>query len=278
MEKTVISINCRGVEIPLYSRIINLGLFSYERTSLLIDRLDPKLREWNKVNILINDYEYITFLKKITGVGNREIVGYLNDFHKDENFKTVFSEKLATLEETNGNWGDVRFHSLSLYTIIRAIKPDIVVETGVASGKSTAILLLAMEHNKKGKLISIDLPNVNGQVLEDGAKTSTGKYETGWLVPEYLRKRWALKIGDSVKVLPEVVNNLEKMDIFLHDSLHTYSQVKKELAIIKPKIKEGCVLLCDNINLGAGRAFNDFLDDKNLVGYAYRDFGGAMGR
>lgn len=269
-------ISCRGLEVPLYNRIVNLGLFSYERTSLLIDKLNSNLREWNKFTILINDYEYITFLKKITRIKDKEIIEYLNDFYKDENFKSVFSEKLAILERAKGNWGDLRFHSLSLYVVVRAFGPDIVVETGVASGKSTAMILLAMEHNRKGRLISIDLPNLNGKVLEDGAKTSTADYDIGWLVPEYLRKRWDLKIEDSVKVLSEIVNDLEKIDIFFHDSLHTYSHVKKELAIIKRKIKRAGIILIDNINLGAGKAFNEFLDEENLVGYAYRDFAGVI--
>ena len=31
-----------------------------------------------------------------------------------------------------------------------------MIETGVCNGKSTSMILLAMEHNKCGKLISID--------------------------------------------------------------------------------------------------------------------------
>ena len=227
-ENKNISVSCRGIKIPLYNRIVNFGLFSFENTSNLIDKLNPENREWEKVKVLVQDYNYLNFLKRITEVKEKDIVGYLNDFYKDDKFKKQFSEKLRILERTKGDWGDVRFHSLSLYVVVRARKPKIIIETGVASGKSTAIILLALEHNKKGRLISIDLPNPKGKVLEDGAKTSTYKYKTGWLVPQYLRKRWNLKIGDSVKVLPKVIKNLKKIDIFFHDSLHTYSHVKKE--------------------------------------------------
>jgi hypothetical protein len=47
---------------------------------------------------------------------------------------------------------------LMLYAIVRAYKPDIVVETGVARGASSSFILCAMHENGKGHLYSIDLP------------------------------------------------------------------------------------------------------------------------
>jgi hypothetical protein len=88
-----------------------------------------------------------------------------------------------------------------------------MIETGVASGKSTAMILLAMHHNRQGKLISIDLPNQSQKVLPDGVKTHTGNRQTGWLVPKYLRKRWQLHLGDSRELLPKLVKN-KKLTFF----------------------------------------------------------------
>jgi predicted O-methyltransferase YrrM len=48
----------------------------------------------------------------------------------------------------------------SIYVIIRALKPNIIVETGVANGASSFYLLLALKRNKKGHLFSIDFPNL----------------------------------------------------------------------------------------------------------------------
>src|SRR5688500_12760767 len=47
-----------------------------------------------------------------------------------------------------------------LYVIVRAAKPKVVVETGVASGISSAHILLALAANESGTLHSIDFPNV----------------------------------------------------------------------------------------------------------------------
>lgn len=277
----IVKVNMGGVEIPLYSRIINLGLDSFERTRILIDRLKcPGYeKEWEKVKILINDFNYMNFLSRLSEVGEQEIVRYLDEFYKDQRFRREFSQKLNEFDkEDNPHKGDVRFHSLTLYTLIRAFKPETVVETGVAYGKSSALILCAMEHNQKGKLLSIDLPDDKKKILTDGSKTHTGGYNVGWLVPDYLKKRWDLHLGDAKKLLPKILNDINEINIFFHDSLHTYEHVQFELNTVLPKLGKGSLIICDNIDLGAGMAFNDFLNRNNLVGYAYRDFGGTIAR
>lgn len=273
--KLTSSVECRGLKIPLYNRIINLGLFSFNKTSLLIDRLNPLTREWDKVNILINDVNYLTFLKRLTNSDKKEIVECLNDFNGDLKFKKSFSKKLELLDNSNIPWGDIRFHSLTVYVAVRLLKPSIMVETGVASGKSTTMILLALEHNRRGRLVSIDLPNRTGMTLADGGKTHTDRLQVGWLVPNYLKKHWQLNLGDSKILLPEIIKKFAGIDIFLHDSLHTYKHVKFELETVWPKLKKKSLILCDNIDLGAGKAFDEFLSQQCLTGYAYRDFGGV---
>jgi hypothetical protein len=56
-----------------------------------------------------------------------------------------------------------------LYVAVRTLQPRVVVETGVASGWSSAHILRALEANGAGVLHSIDLPNVQeGSVLPAG--------------------------------------------------------------------------------------------------------------
>jgi predicted O-methyltransferase YrrM len=47
---------------------------------------------------------------------------------------------------------------LYLYALLRELRPDVAVETGVCNGVSTAFLLLALDRNAHGALHSIDLP------------------------------------------------------------------------------------------------------------------------
>jgi predicted O-methyltransferase YrrM len=142
-----------------------------------------------------------------------------------------------------------------VYTCIRALKPAIMVETGVASGSSTAYILKAMELNKSGLLYSIDLPNA-----DPGALVPENK-ETGWIVPSELRHRWKLILGRSQEQLPPLLRELQKIDAFLHDSEHTYEVMMFEYETVWPHLRDRGVLLSDDIHWNG--AFYDFARNKH---------------
>ena len=48
-----------------------------------------------------------------------------------------------------------------LYGLVRALRPEVVVETGVATGVTSAYLLAALADNDAGELQSIDLPSAD---------------------------------------------------------------------------------------------------------------------
>jgi predicted O-methyltransferase YrrM len=123
------------------------------------------------------------------------------------------------------------------YAAVRASRPETIVETGVASGVSSAYLLLALERNQKGTLHSIE----NG----DPSYCPTGR-APGWIVPDRLRLRWQLHIGDAVSVLPKLFEKLGEVDMFIHDSLHTYEHMKFELELAYPHTRKGGLLLADD--------------------------------
>ncbi len=88
-----------------------------------------------------------------------------------------------------------------LYVLVRLLKPDTVVETGVASGHSSAAILQALEDNgNKGKLFSIDLPST-GEQLADGRSYTLSPKGVGWAVPENLRYPWHLLLGDAKDIV-----------------------------------------------------------------------------
>jgi predicted O-methyltransferase YrrM len=143
-----------------------------------------------------------------------------------------------------------------LYAIVRAAKPLVVVETGVASGLSSAHILRALDRNGFGTLHSLDLPNVQeGSVLPDG-RTS------GWIVPESLRDRWKLQLGDTWVLLPELLQSLDRLDLFLHDSDHSYEAMLFEFEQAYPKLEPGGLLLSDDTHLHA--AWDDFCAKHSL--------------
>ena len=117
----------------------------------------------------------------------------------------------------------------ALYILIRLLKPNIVVETGVYKGASTDAILRAMDKNNFGHLYSIELPVVG--LLQD--KQFISDIEIGMLVSESIRNRWTLLLGDSKIELPKLVEKIGNFDIFFHDSLHTYEHMKFEFELAK---------------------------------------------
>jgi hypothetical protein len=137
----------------------------------------------------------------------------------------------------------------TFYVVCRILMPEVVVETGVADGFSSSFILQALEKNSRGHLYSIDLPNQAGQELASGRST-------GWLVPDVLRRRWTLRIGSSVEILPELAAKLPKIDIFYHDSDHRYDHMMFEFQQMQAQISAGGLLLCDDITENS--AFREF--------------------
>ena len=170
-----------------------------------------------------------------------------------------------------------------LYALVRALKPQFVVETGVANGSSSSYLLAALERNGRGRLLSIDLPfhDTAGEItpvlqgttieLVDSSPIPSGR-EPGWMVPERLRGRWELRLGDARDLLPAAVEEAE-LDLFFHDSLHTREHMLFEFRTAWPRLRTGGVLASDDVFLRKHDALPAFAES---VGCRFTTFG-ALG-
>lgn len=123
------------------------------------------------------------------------------------------------------------------YVLVRAQKPEKVVETGVANGATSCFILQALEKNGVGDLYSIDLPPL----------AVYGGSEVGSLVPDHLRSRWHLSFGSSRRVMPPLLKELSTIDMFVHDSLHSYHNVKRELNVASKRLTSKGIVVVDNI-------------------------------
>ena len=130
-----------------------------------------------------------------------------------------------------GGWddGDRRLVRLA-WCAARHLRPERVVETGVARGLTTRVLLEALERNGRGRLWSIDLPPLLESDLAE---------ETGAAVPEHLSERWTLLRGSSRRSLPGLVAGLGHVDLFVHDSMHTGRNLRFELEQVWPALRPG---------------------------------------
>ena len=142
-----------------------------------------------------------------------------------------------------------------LYALVRKLRPRVAVETGVCNGFSTAFVLLALERNGTGELHSIDLPEVVGADYEpgrfwegkQGAAIPPGK-EPGWMIPAELRERWRLTVGRSQEELPPLLERLGTIDLFVHDSEHSYECMDFEFRAAWPALRDGGALVADDWN------------------------------
>lgn len=178
--------------------------------------------------------------------------------HLDQCFQRVEMElQRGQIPDTMG-LSAVRYGEASmLYVITRALKPKIIVETGVGHGVSATFFLQALEDNEEeGRLYSIDLP-LSGQQLADGSVylLPEGK-QSGWMIPEHLRHRWHLVLGSSSEKLLPLLESLGEVDVFMHDSLHTEENMMWEYKSAWPFIRKGGLLLSHDVSWNA--AFLEF--------------------
>ncbi|MEX2252534.1 MAG: class I SAM-dependent methyltransferase [Thermoleophilaceae bacterium] len=131
------------------------------------------------------------------------------------------------------------------YALTRALRPGTVVETGVAYGMTSAFIAAALERNGAGLLHSVDRPPV-----EAGADDYVGV-----LVPEALRHRHELLRGSSKRILPGLLDRVGMVELFVHDSLHTYRNIQRELRMVTPRLASPAVVVADD---AVNTAFSDW--------------------
>lgn len=182
----------------------------------------------------------------------KELNGRFAPFLKDEPLREIETRVADGLKRLRTVSSIEMFHNPGsmlpriCYAACRALRPKVVVETGVAHGVASAFILQALAANNSGELWSIDLPP-----LADTAQTNAGS-----LVPAELRSRWHLLRGVSRRVLPPLLSTLPAIDLFLHDSLHTHRNMKREFQTVWPKLSAGGLLLSDDVEMN--RAFEQF--------------------
>ena len=151
-----------------------------------------------------------------------------------------------------GGWNDSdRAFAEAIWCIVAHVRPASVVETGVAHGLTSRVILEGLDRYGSGHLWSIDLPAVDSALHP----------EIGMAVPEGLRSRWTYVQGTSRERLPHLLAELGKIDIFIHDSLHTGRNQVFELKSAWAAMRPGGVAVVDDIDHSL--AFRTFVDEAS---------------
>ena len=122
-------------------------------------------------------------------------------------------------------------------------RPEVVIETGVAHGVTSRIVLEALMQNDLGHLWSIDLPFPFDPRLHA---------ETGAAVSDACRPRWSYLEGSSKQRLRPLVAEAGHVEMFIHDSLHTAENTMFEMEQAASAMPAGGVMLVDDIDSHMG--------------------------
>jgi hypothetical protein len=137
---------------------------------------------------------------------------------------------------------------VALYAFVRSRSAPTVVETGVADGYSSEIILRA-----GGSLHSLDIADNVGGVVSD-------------------RSSWDLRIDREPDALARLLHDVGAPDVFFHDSDHRYGPQTSEYRAAWSALAPGGVFLSADIDYSF--AFLDFadgdvpmlLDRRNVTG------------
>jgi hypothetical protein len=192
------------------------------------------------------------FLSRLTGARVSQIRGFLDEPISFSDFSRHLREAEDEFRRLPLLSGDLYAKKvLSQYALVRAVQPELVVETGIANGISSAYLLLAIRKNGRGRLHSVGFSEK--EYLPPGR-------DLGWFVPGNLRGAWSMQIGDCRKVLPPLLSELGRIGLFIHDSLHTYEHMLWEFRTAYPYLSRGGWLVADDALWNS--AFTDFASEQ----------------
>ncbi|MAI85873.1 MAG: hypothetical protein CMF99_01610 [Candidatus Marinimicrobia bacterium] len=195
--------------------------------------------------------------KSFDKIGRPSCKSFLNELNDDLDFL----EDINALIRTNDIFIKRKFNDIYefsiyrnfIYGLIRDSRPSVVVETGVLHGLTSAWILKALEDNKKGRLISIDLPRRDWDKYFKGiqfGKEGDAELEIkneipGWVIPKNLKDRWELNLGPSQDHLPKVCAEQKYIDLFIHDSDHSYQTMQTECELVNKYHPESNIIIDD---------------------------------
>lgn len=196
-------------------------------------------------------------MTRLVGTTETELQKLLGELEEGGFLQHIRSclDELGMNHENRIRWGSL------FYVLVRVLRPKVTVETGVANGVSSSFFLRALARNGNGVLYSFDLHCREGLTVPKGKKL-------GWIVPDYLKSRWRLVLGESTRQIPKLIKEMKGIDIFLHDSSHIYETMMGEYTLVWPHLNFGGILLSDDAY--ANDAFLDFSQSVGLAPVCYQ--------
>lgn len=174
----------------------------------------------------LNRDQLCWFVSAVVGAKVQQVRAWMRELEEDEHLASQLTRRLSANPRRGvcahrPQWA----RRLGWYSLVRAAAPDHVVETGTHLGLGSCVIAAALLRNGHGRLTTIDIDP-----------------DAGYLIGEPWANVIERRTGNSMDVLAEMTD----VDIFLHDSLHTYDHETSELAAVEPNLRAGAIILSDN--------------------------------
>lgn len=208
----------------------------HERVSGYVDE-GTEIMFGKRPNYNTVDWEYILLKLEVEYGSGRRILEEAALAEVADFVRRVLGD-IRPNDAFNPIWAADSLQAHCCYLVCRLLKPEVVVETGVAFGTTSVFILKALEKNGHGTLHSIDFPPL------------MPKYEESWgiLVDEPLKEIWRFHRGSSKQLLPKLLNEVGTVDLFVHDSLHTYRNMLREFETVWPRLRPGGMIISDDVD------------------------------
>lgn len=174
----------------------------------------------------LNRDQLAWFVSAVSGAHVTQVRGWIEELAGDEQLAEHVTRQLSSsprrrISATTPRWA----RRFGWYALVRAVRPDHVVETGTHLGLGSCAIAAALLRNGHGRLTTIDVDP-----------------EAGHLIGHPWAAVITRRVGSSVQLLTEMGD----VDMFLHDSLHTYDYETRELAAVEPNLRSRAIVLSDN--------------------------------
>ncbi|TDC76039.1 class I SAM-dependent methyltransferase [Micromonospora sp. KC606] len=175
------------------------------------------------------------FVSVVCDVPVKQVRAYLDEIESDDTLRGHIERATAGSARRGLADKKVRYaRRIGWYAIVRATRPNHVVETGVDKGLGSCVLAAALLRNAAeghpGRLTSLDINPEAGYL----ARTAPWSEVVD------------LVIGDSIASIAALDR---PVDLFLHDSDHSRAHEKREFEAVEPKLAPGAILLTDNVTV-----------------------------
>lgn len=240
---------------------------------------NPVLKPWTYVNIGMErlkevDGEYYDKLRKEQDLLSSVIDEKINGMKKFANFfsmsplemENYIKQFICKFPLILNEWEEKRFYDhwfVFFYILIKKYKPKLIIETGSNIGFSSTFIALGIkENNNNSKFYTMDVSSdffwQKTQLIQFNKNLDFANQGISalFMVPSDLKENITYLSGDSRRILPELLKEDSQIDIFFHDSEHSYHHMLWECNTILPHLKEGGFLFIHDVGLNLA-ALND---------------------